>query len=830
MRRRLIRYGLVLTLLSAALVGPERAEAGKRWGKGSQSYFSNDQVCRDGMVVSVGRFNAPPEVTEFAIPIGARLYTNTDLALWPDDSADARNNLIEYGPLLVPPTPVLAVRQDPPLEADTTGGPDGTPDGIPDTTLEVYTTGVTIAWGRVLPLGSTVILFGGSGEIAEPVADCFLNRPQLAEGASTPIDSSLLRYNDGFTDAEALTYQLDTPPAGGTLRLDGVALAAGATFTQADIDANRLSYAHGGGENASDVFTYTLRATTRVSVASDGGEGGSGDAFNPSISADGRYLAFDTARAGLVPTDTNGVGDVFWHDQGTNTTLRASVRANSTQAISRSLNAAITPDGFRVAYESEAQLTLGGSLCGDAFDTNNVKDVYISIFDSSTAAFTDTRALSFGPAPACAPANGAAGKPSVGNLGSPTAFESSATNLVSPIETLGFVDVYRTDGFGNVRRISSDSADGEANAASLNPVVATDSADGREWVAFESTATDIVGGDSNGQSDIFVGDAFTTTRRVSITTGGTQATGGASASPSISYSGRYVAYRSTATNLVGSDSNGAEDIFVRDRDTDGDNIFDEPGNVLTARVSVATGGTQASGPGGFTSNGPALAGGGQFVAFRSTATNLVPDDSNNAYDVFLRDRLNNRTSRVSVASDGSQATGGSYNPSVSADGAYVAFESDAADLVPGDGNGNRDIFVHFVGFTSSFPISITPVNDAPSVGAPAQQTANPGTTVGPLELSIADADNAADSLTLSASSSNQTLLPDGNIELGGSGLTRTITLSVADVPLAATTAVVVTLEVADGERSGSASFELIVQPVGVSEPPARARVPLLVRN
>src|SRR5262249_22216540 len=159
--------------------------------------------------------------------------------------------------------------------------------------------------------------------------------------------------------------------------------------------------------------------------------------------------------------------------------------------------------------------------------------------------------------------------------------------------------------------------------------------------------------------------------------------------PVMSTDGRFVAFGSDATNLVPNDTNTspsrgcatpgcAEDIFVRDRQTG-----------LTERVSVASDGTQADEE----SFSPAISADGRFVAFGSIASNLARADTNRFTDVFVHDRQTGLTERVSIASDGSQGNGFSGLPAISADGRYVAFVSDATDLVPGDTNGFADVFV-----------------------------------------------------------------------------------------------------------------------------------------
>jgi Tol biopolymer transport system component/PKD repeat protein len=193
--------------------------------------------------------------------------------------------------------------------------------------------------------------------------------------------------------------------------------------------------------------------------------------------------------------------------------------------------------------------------------------------------------------------------------------------------------------------------------------------------------------DTNDGFDIFVHDQETAkTERVSVASDGSQAEEETSAfvrvyseAPSISVDGQFVAFHSNATNLVADDSNGEYDIFVHDRQTG-----------TTERMSLASDGAQAD----ESSFSPALSADSHYVAFRSLASNLVTNDSNGTTDIFVHDRQTGTTERVSVASDGSQGDGHSYSPTLSADGRYLAFESDATNLVADDTNGTFDVFFH----------------------------------------------------------------------------------------------------------------------------------------
>lgn len=226
------------------------------------------------------------------------------------------------------------------------------------------------------------------------------------------------------------------------------------------------------------------------------------------------------------------------------------------------------------------------------------------------------------------------------------------------------------------------SADGDAaNGHSWGPVL---SFDGR-FVVFMSSGDNLVDGDANGELDVFIRDrVMGVTELVSVSSSGEQGNG-ESHSPAVSADGRFVAFVSSASNLVPNDGNGHRDVFVRDRVTG-----------ETVRVSVSTVGSEGDGASGYGRYVPpsvAISADGRVVAFVSEATNLVAGDTNGTYDVFVRDSVTGVTDRVSVRSDGGQANGRSEFPSLSALGNVVTFASSATNLDPLDSNGVSDAFV-----------------------------------------------------------------------------------------------------------------------------------------
>ena len=281
-------------------------------------------------------------------------------------------------------------------------------------------------------------------------------------------------------------------------------------------------------------------------------------------------------------------------------------------------------------------------------------------------------------------ANDASWSPAISADGCLVAFSSNAFNLVAD-DTNGQPDVFLHDcRTGLTTRLSVDSSGKEANGWTYGFAL---SADGR-FAAFESGADNLVPNDTNGHTDIFVHDRQTgSTTRVSVAASGAESNNGSS-SPALSADGRFVAFESWASNLVPEDTNGQPDIFVHDRTTG-----------AVALASVDSTGEQAN----YWSYQPAISADGRFVAYQSYASNLVADDSNTAYDIFVHDRLTGATTRVSVDSRGVQANAHSFEPDLSADGRLVVFHTAASNLVPGDtavcedpwGTHNCvDVFVH----------------------------------------------------------------------------------------------------------------------------------------
>jgi len=272
-------------------------------------------------------------------------------------------------------------------------------------------------------------------------------------------------------------------------------------------------------------------------------------------------------------------------------------------------------------------------------------------------------------------------------------------------ELLGRSLVYLRDRVtGVLECISVNSNEVQANEYSYGPALSADV----RFAVFSSYANNLVPGDTNGTyptgHDVFVRDRLNgTTERVSVDSLEAQGNG-ESFGYSISADGRYVAFQSDASNLVAGDTNASSDVFLRDRQLG-----------LTQRMSVDSSGTEGNGDSGLAQ----ISADGRYVAFYSRASNLVAGDTNGQSDLFLRDTTAGTTTRLSVGPGGAQSNGYADGPSISADGRYVTFASPATTLVPGDTNGQVDVFLRDRVARTTTRISVGP-GGAQSNGATSQ--------------------------------------------------------------------------------------------------------------
>jgi len=405
--------------------------------------------------------------------------------------------------------------------------------------------------------------------------------------------------------------------------------------------------------------------TERVSVSTEGQEG-NWPSTQVAISADGRFVAFESDAYNLVPGDTNYVGDVYLHDRLTDRTERISISDTGEQPGCGW--PAISADARFVAFEAHGP----GLVPGGVPETSEilVRDRLYGTLERVSV----NNALE--------PGNDESYQPAITPDGRFVAFKSHATNLV-PGDTNLKVDMFVRDREepGLTERVSVNSDEVQANGDSHD--VPAISADGR-FVAFFSEATNLVPEDNNGTFDLFLRDrqeGVTELISVSLTGGPGN---GMSIFPVISADGRFVAFCSAATDLVeGDDANAAFDIFVRDRQEG-----------TTELISVSSAGEQGNSESSF----PAISADGRFVVFISNATNLVPGVTQGVAQVFIRDRVRGVTQLLSVSNTGEPAAWDCAFPDISADGRSVAFASVAWNLVPDDANGYSDIFIHDRGF------------------------------------------------------------------------------------------------------------------------------------
>jgi hypothetical protein len=343
------------------------------------------------------------------------------------------------------------------------------------------------------------------------------------------------------------------------------------------------------------------------------------------------------------------------------TTIRISIASDGDEGNGRSYHAAISSTGRYIAFVSGAT-----DMVPD--DTNGYEDVFVH--DRQTGNTTLVSVASDG-----TQANNASMNPDISADGRYVVFTSLATNLISD-DTNPLFDIFVHDLVSGETSLISKASDGtQGNGISFYSTISS----GGRYVAFESLANNLVADDTNGQMDIFVHDQQSgDTVLVSVASDGTQSNG-SSTYADMSSDGRFVSFGSAATNLVPDDTNGQDDIFVHDRQTG-----------ETTLISLAWDGSQGNG----LSYYPRISADGRYVSFQSTASNLVSDDSNGDFDVFVHDRQTEDIVLVSKASDGTYGNGGSFHHAISGDGHTVAFISTGTNLVSGDTNGQSDVFVH----------------------------------------------------------------------------------------------------------------------------------------
>jgi Tol biopolymer transport system component len=416
----------------------------------------------------------------------------------------------------------------------------------------------------------------------------------------------------------------------------------------------------------------------RVSVASNGSEG-NGFSYSGQISANGHVVVFDSDASNLVPGDTNGHTDVFLRNLLLGTTVRVSVNANGGQGDGGSGGPSVSADGRFVAFESDA-----GNLAEG--DSNGF--VHIFVKDMQTGIVKKVSVDSNG-----AQANDHSSYPSISGDGRYVVFASEANNLV-PNDTNGAVDIFIHD-------LQTGLTSGVSTTGNLGSSDASISLDGR-FVVFASGANNLVAGDTNGRTDVFVYAVQTgQITRASINSNGEQADKGAN-EPSISGDGRYVTFSSESENLMSTPTEGFTYVYVRDQ--------------VTGEVSVVS--FKDGYPMYGTADSSVISANGRYIVFSyDDRGDGMPDRW-----LYIHDRVA-KTTQMAVSAKPADYTGDPILPSISADGRFVAFASSASVFVPGDTNGVRDIFVKEIALmVDASPIVVSTMHGCPNgCNSPADQ-------------------------------------------------------------------------------------------------------------
>ncbi|HEV2748182.1 MAG TPA: Ig-like domain-containing protein [Allosphingosinicella sp.] len=555
----------------------------------------------------------------------------------------------------------------------TTGNPaDTTAPVLTSTSPANHATAVAVGANIVLTFDETVVAGAGSVSLFASNNTQGISIP-ITDTSQAVFSGNTLTLNPGFDLQPGVTY--DVAIHAGTIRD-----AAGNAF--AGIAENAFEF---------DTPAYGTGASTivRASTNSIGSEsnGGSND---PDFSANGRLVAFNNLfffRSGgqLVSAQF----DVYVKDLVTGVTTLVSADSSGQGVTGDSVSASISDNGRLVAFASNAQTLVPTDGNGD------IQDIFLK--NLATGAVT---LLSVGASGVAA--NAESFGPALSGDGRIVAFISAASNLVAN-DTNGDRDVFvKNLDTGSLTRVSTTSSGGQANAETSS--LLSLSTNGR-FVAFDSLASNLVAGDTNRISDIFVKDLATgAITRVSVSESGGQANGEfGSGRPSLSGDGRFIVFHSDASNLVAGDPNGVSDIFVK--------------NIATGEISLVSR-SASDVQGNNHSFDPVISADGRYVSFNSDASNLVANDTNGITDVFVKDLVTGAIRLVSNGAPGTQANGASFLSTMSPDGRSVAFVSNADNFVLGDENEASDIYVRTLNRpAASDSTAPTLLSSTPSDGA-----------------------------------------------------------------------------------------------------------------
>ncbi|MCO4745350.1 MAG: PD40 domain-containing protein [Proteobacteria bacterium] len=353
-----------------------------------------------------------------------------------------------------------------------------------------------------------------------------------------------------------------------------------------------------------DVFLHDLATGTTTLISRDSsGTIGDGRSNWPSISADGRFVAFMSRATNLVASDTNGRGDIFLHDTQTSITTRVSVTSAGGEAIASAIQPAISDDGTRIVFESTDLFTDVRAVLGGT-------SAFSNIFMHDT---TDSTTVRISDAAGGADANGDSYSAHISGTGRYVTYQSAATDIARGVawQQIWLYD----DDAGTTSKLSTNSSNEDADDHTDAPIV---SDDGSKVVYF-SSATNLVSDDDNFIGDIFLYNNGTTTRESESSTG-TPALA-SSFYPVISGDGSLVAFQSRAYEIVADDGNSVlDDIFTRD-----------VANGTTTLISR----TPAGAAGNDRSTAPDLSSDARHAAFVTLATDIVAGDANGYADIIV---------------------------------------------------------------------------------------------------------------------------------------------------------------------------------------------------
>lgn len=407
-------------------------------------------------------------------------------------------------------------------------------------------------------------------------------------------------------------------------------------------------------------------ALSRVSVGQGGAEGNAWSDY-PSLSNDGRYVAFASHASNLVPGDLNAAVnpllgiDVFRYDRLTGVTIRVSVASDGGEGNGNAGGASISSDGRCVAFWSDSNNLVPG-------DTNGVSDIFIH--DCVTGETIRVSIEADG-----GEANGPSVEPCLSGDGNRVAFTSMASNIAVNDVNANWDIFVRDLAAGQTMAVSVDASGWPGNGRSGQPTI---SADG-STVAFASRASNLVTVDTNLTWDVFARVLATGVMTLeSVSTGGVQGDR-TSSGPSLSGDGRSLAFVSKATTLIPGASIVTA-VYLRDRVAG-----------TTERIS-ATGDQLAATDGGLMSP-RSLSADGRYVALESGSITMLPDWATGAVRILRYDRQTGQLTVLSMAEDWTRADNEATNAAISGDGRFVAFASRATNLVPADANGAWDVFL-----------------------------------------------------------------------------------------------------------------------------------------